>query len=32
MSEMAAENKEIALCDQAAVEGAMILDRMEMKP
>ena len=32
LSELAAENVEIALCDQAALEGAMMLDRMEMKP
>ena len=29
LSELAAENEEIALCDQAAVEGAKMLDRME---
>jgi hypothetical protein len=29
LSELAAENDEIALCDQAALEGAMMLDRME---
>jgi hypothetical protein len=29
LSELAAENVEIALCDQAALEGAMMLDRME---
>jgi len=29
LSELAAENMEIALCDQAALEGAMMLDRME---
>jgi hypothetical protein len=29
LSELAAENEEIALCDQAALEGAMMLDRME---
>jgi hypothetical protein len=32
LSELAAENEEIVPCDQAAVEGAMMLDRMEMKP
>ena len=29
LSELAAENEEIALCDQAALDGAMMLDRME---
>jgi hypothetical protein len=29
LSELAAENEEIALCDQAALEGAVMLDRME---
>ncbi len=29
LSELAAENEEVALCDQAALEGAMMLDRME---
>jgi hypothetical protein len=29
LSELAAENEEIAICDQAALEGAMRLDRME---
>jgi hypothetical protein len=29
LSELAAENVEIALCDQAALEGATMLDRME---
>lgn len=27
--ELAAQNEDIALCDQAALEGAMMLDRME---
>jgi hypothetical protein len=27
--ELAAENEAVALCDQAALEGAMMLDRME---
>ena len=27
--ELAAENEAVALCDQTALEGAMILDRME---
>jgi hypothetical protein len=27
--ELAAENGAVALCDQAALEGAMMLDRME---
>jgi hypothetical protein len=27
--ELAEENEAVALCDQAAVEGAMMLDRME---
>jgi hypothetical protein len=27
--ELAAENEDVALCDQAALEGAMMLDRME---
>jgi hypothetical protein len=29
LSELAAENAEIAACDQAALEGAMMFDRME---
>ncbi len=29
LSELAAENGDVALCDQAALEGAMMLDRME---
>jgi hypothetical protein len=29
LSELAAKNEDIALCDQAALEGAMMLDRME---
>jgi hypothetical protein len=27
--ELAAENEDVALCDQAALEGAMMLDQME---
>jgi hypothetical protein len=27
--ELAAQNEEVALCDQAAIEGAVMLDRME---
>ena len=27
--ELAAENEEIATCDQAALDGALMLDRME---
>jgi hypothetical protein len=27
--ELAAENEDVALCDQAALEGAMMLDKME---
>jgi len=27
--ELAAENDEVRLCDQAAIEGAVLLDRME---
>jgi len=27
--ELTAENEDVALCDQAAVEGAMMLDQME---
>jgi hypothetical protein len=27
--ELAAQNEEIALCDQVALEGATMLDRME---
>jgi hypothetical protein len=27
--ELAAQNEDIALCDQAALEGAALLDRME---
>ncbi len=27
--ELAEENEAVALCDQAALEGAMMLDRME---
>jgi hypothetical protein len=29
LSELAAENKDVALCDQTALEGAMMFDRME---
>ncbi len=29
LSELEAENGDIALCNQAALEGALILDRME---
>jgi len=29
LTELAAENGDIALCDQAALEGAMMLDRRE---
>ena len=29
LSELAAENEEVALCDQAALEGAIMLDRLE---
>ena len=29
LTELAAENGDIALCDQSALEGAMMLDRME---
>jgi len=29
LSELAAENEDIALCNQAALEGALMLDRME---
>ncbi len=29
MVELAAENEAVAWCDQAALEGAMMLDRME---
>ena len=29
LSELAAQDEDIALCNQAAVEGAMMLDRME---
>ena len=29
LSELAAENEGVALCDQAALEGAMMFDRME---
>ena len=29
LSELAAENEDIALCNQAALEGAMMLDRLE---
>ncbi|HXJ55322.1 MAG TPA: hypothetical protein VNU68_01540 [Verrucomicrobiae bacterium] len=29
LSELAAQDENIALCNQAAVEGAMMLDRME---
>ena len=31
LSELASQNEDIALCNQAAVEGAMMLDRMEEK-
>jgi hypothetical protein len=27
--ELAAENEEVQLCDQTALEGAMLLDRLE---
>ena len=27
--ELAAENEDVALCDRAALEGAMVLDQME---
>jgi hypothetical protein len=27
--ELAAENEEVRLCDQTAMEGAMLLDRLE---
>ena len=27
--ELAAQNEDIAICDQAALDGAVILDRME---
>jgi len=27
--ELAAENEDVRVCDQAALEGAMLLDRME---
>lgn len=29
LSELAAEDEDIALCNQATLEGAMMLDRME---
>jgi len=29
LSELAADNEEIALCNRAAVEGAKMLDRLE---
>ena len=29
LSELAAENPEVALCNQSALDGAMLLDRME---
>jgi len=29
LSELAAESEDIALCNQAALEGAIVLDRME---
>jgi len=29
LSELEAENDDIALCNQAALEGALMLDRME---
>ena len=29
LSELAAQNEDIALCNQAALEGALMLDRME---
>ena len=29
--ELAAENEEVRLCEQAALEGAILLDRMEDK-
>ena len=29
LSELAAQNEDVALCDQAALEGAMMLDRLE---
>ena len=29
LSELAAENEDIAICNQAALEGALMLDRIE---
>jgi hypothetical protein len=29
LSELAAENEDVALCNRAALEGALMLDRME---
>ena len=29
LSELAAQNEDIELCNQTAIEGAMMLDRME---
>jgi hypothetical protein len=29
LAELAAENSDVACCDQAALEGALMLDRME---
>ena len=29
MLELAASNEDVAICDNAALEGAMMLDRME---
>ena len=29
--ELAAENKDIEICDQTALEGALMLDRMEQE-
>jgi hypothetical protein len=29
LSELAAENEDVALCNHAALEGALMLDRME---
>ena len=29
LAELAAENEDVRLCDQAALEGALMLDRME---
>ena len=29
LSELASENEDLAICNQAALDGAMMLDRME---